>query len=221
MATNEERSEATRARLLAIARKRFGTKGYAATSVEDLVRRAGVTKGAFYHHFDDKKSVFLAVLEDAQQRLAQACVAAARGEDAWERALAGCHAFLEACTDPEIQQIILLDGPVVLGWETWREDDSRYSPGALEAGLRETMAAGFGRPRPTKPLAHLLFGAICEGAMVIARAKKPRETLAAVTREVDELLDGMLVPKKRRRRSLGSESRPRRGAAKPPRSARV
>src|SRR5437870_3125344 len=141
MATNEERSEATRARLLAIARKRFGTKGYAATSVEDLVRRAGVTKGAFYHHFDDKKSVFLAVLEDAQQRLAQACVATARGEDAWERALAGCHAFLEACTDPEIQQIILLDGPVVLGWETWREIDSRYSLGALEAGLRETTAA--------------------------------------------------------------------------------
>src|SRR5438094_49786 len=72
MATNEERSEATRARLLAIARKRFGTKGYAATSVGDLVRRAGVTKGAFYHHFDDKKSIFLAVLEEAQQRLAVA-----------------------------------------------------------------------------------------------------------------------------------------------------
>src|SRR2546425_800109 len=111
MATNEERSEATRARLLAIARKRFGTKGYAATYVEDLVRRAGVTKGAFYHHFDDKQSVFLAVLEDAQQRLAQACVATARGEDASWRALAGCPAFLDACTDPEIQQCILLDGP--------------------------------------------------------------------------------------------------------------
>ena len=212
MATNEERSEATRARLLAIARKRFGTKGYAATSVEDLVRRAGVTKGAFYHHFDDKKSVFLAVLEDAQQRLAQACVAAARGEDAWERALAGCHAFLEACTDPEIQQIILLDGPVVLGWETWREIDYRYSLGALEAGLRESMAAGFVRPRPTKPLAHLLFGALCEGAMVIARAKKPREALATVTREIDELLDGILVPEKRRRSPEPGDRASRRSA---------
>src|SRR2546430_9602827 len=122
MATNEERSEATRARLLAIARKRFGTKGYAATSVEDLVRRAGVTKGAFYHHFDDKKSVFLAVLEDAQQRLAQACVATARGEDAWERALAGCHQVLEAGSDPENQQSILLDAAHVVRRESLQEN---------------------------------------------------------------------------------------------------
>jgi hypothetical protein len=97
-----------------------------------------------------------------------------------------------------VQQIILLDGPVVLGWETWREIDSRYSLGALEAGLQATMDAGYVRPRPTKPLAHLLFGAICEGAMVIARAKKPREALATVTREVDELLEGILVPNRRR-----------------------
>jgi len=70
--------------------------------------------------------------------------------------------------------------------------------GALEVGLRETMAAGYVRPRPTKPLAHLLFGALCEGAMMIARARRPREALAVVTREVDELLAGMPVPKKRR-----------------------
>jgi AcrR family transcriptional regulator len=94
MPTNEERSEATRTRLLAVARKRFGTKGYAATSVEDLVRRAGVTKGAFYHHFDDKQAIFRAVLEEAQERLARRSAAAAQGDDAWERALAGCHAIL-------------------------------------------------------------------------------------------------------------------------------
>jgi len=70
--------------------------------------------------------------------------------------------------------------------------------GALEVGLRETTAAGYVRPRPTKPLAHLLFGALCEGAMMIARARRPREALAVVTREVDELLAGMPVPKKRR-----------------------
>jgi AcrR family transcriptional regulator len=198
MPTNEERSEATRMRLLGVARRCFGTKGYTGTSVEDLVRRAGVTKGAFYHHFDDKKSIFLAVFEDAEKRLMQACAAAARGDDAWERALAGCHAFLEACTEREIQQIILRDGPIVLGWETWRKIDSRYALGSLEAGLREAMAGGFVRPREPAPLAHLLFGALCEGAMVIARAKEPRRALATVIREVDELLNGMLLPKKRR-----------------------
>ena len=192
-ATNEERSEATRARLLAAARRLFGRSGYAKTSVEDLVGRGGVTKGAFYHHFEDKKAIFLAVLEEAQMRLAERCAAAAQGDDAWQRAVAGCHGFLEACTDREIQQIILRDGPVVLGWETWREIDTRYALGLLEAGLRDAMAGGFVRSRPTKPLVHLLFGALCEGAMVIARAKKPREALATVTREVDELLEGMRV----------------------------
>jgi len=142
MPTNEERSEATRARLLDVARKYFGTKGYSRTSVEELVRRAGVTKGAFYHHFEDKKSIFLAVFDDAEARLMAACAAGARGDDAWERALAGCHAFLEACTDRELQQVILRDGPVVLGWETWRKIDSQYALGALEAGLAEAMAAG-------------------------------------------------------------------------------
>ena len=197
MPTNEERSEATRARLLDVARKCFGTKGYTRTSVEELVRRAGVTKGAFYHHFEDKKSIFLAVFDDAEARLMAACAAGARGDDAWERALAGCHAFLEACTDRELQQVILRDGPVVLGWETWRKIDSQYALGALEAGLAEAMAAGFVRPRETGPLAHLLFGALAEGAMVIAKAKDPRRALATVIREVDELLNGMRLPKER------------------------
>src|SRR5437016_11652846 len=135
MITNEERSEATRTRLLAAARKLFGKDGYAKTSLGALVRRAGVTKGAFYHHFEEKRAIFLSVLEDAQRRLAERCATAARGNDAWERTLAGCHGFLEACTDPEVQQVILRDGPVVLGWETWREIDSRYSFGLIEAAL--------------------------------------------------------------------------------------
>jgi AcrR family transcriptional regulator len=195
--TNEERSEATRARLLAAARRLFGRRGYSKTSIDELVRRAGVTKGAFYHHFDDKKAIFLAVLEEAQMRLAQRCASAAQGNDAWERAVAGCHGFLEACTDRETQQIILRDGPVVLGWEAWREIDTRYSLGLLEVGLRAAMAEGFVRSRPTKPLVHLLFGSLCEGALLIARAEDPRAALAAVMQEVDEVLSGMLVPAKR------------------------
>ncbi len=198
MPTNEERSEATRTRLLRVARRSFASRGYAGASVDDLVRRAGVTKGAFYHHFDDKRSIFRAVFEDAEKRLMAASAKAARGNDAWERAVAGCHAFLEACTEREFQQIILRDGPVVLGWETWRKIDSQYALGALEAGLRDAMAGGFVRRREPGPLAHLLFGALCEGAMVIARAKEPRRALATVTREVDELLNGMRLAKRGR-----------------------
>src|SRR5262245_42317013 len=125
MATQEERSETTRAKLLGAAWKLFATRGYAATSIDDIAARAALTKGAFYHHFDDKQSIFRAVFEEAERRLTEAAAAGAQGPDAWRRFRAGCHAFLEASMDPGVQQIVLRDGPAVLGWETWREIETR------------------------------------------------------------------------------------------------
>jgi AcrR family transcriptional regulator len=190
--TQAERSEATRARLLAVAHKLFAGKGYAATSLELLVRRAGVTKGAFYHHFADKEAIFRAVFEETEQRLVEAAAAGARGGDALTRFRTGCLAFLKACLAPGVQRIVLRDGPAVLGWETWREIDWRYGLARIEDGLRQAMAEGQVKTRPTKPLAHLLFGALCESAMVIARAPKPRQAMAHVRRELDQLLEAML-----------------------------
>lgn len=191
MRTQEERSEATRTKLLAVAKKRFAAHAYADTSVDELVRAAGVTKGAFYHHFTDKEAIFRVVFEEMEQRLMQAAAAGAVGANAWERFRAACHAFLAACLDPAVQQIVLRDGPSVLGWETWREIDWRYSLAAIEAGLKESMAAGLLTDRPTRPLAHLIFGAMTESAMVIARAPKPRVALAEVTGELDAFLATM------------------------------
>lgn len=193
MATQGERSEATRTKLLAVARKLFRARGYADTSLDDIAARAGVTKGAFYHHFEDKKAIFTAVFEEAEQQLVEAAAAGGRGGDVWSRFRAGCRAFLEASMDPGIQRVALRDAPVVLGWEVWREIAARHSLGVIEAGLTGAMATGQVRSRPTKPLARLLFGALCEGARMVARATDPREALAEVVREIDDLLAGMLI----------------------------
>jgi len=185
--TQEERSEASRGKLLAVARKLFRNRGYAETFIEEIAARAGVTKGAFYHHFPDKKAIFLAVFHETEQALMEASAAGARGPDAWSRFRAGCRAFLEASLDPGVQRIILRDGPVVLGWEEWREIDARYSLGLIEAALQQAMAEGR-VAGSLKALAHLLFGALCEGAMMVARAAKPRAALDEVLGEIDALL---------------------------------
>ncbi len=188
MATQQQRSEATRGKLLAVARGLFRSRGYARTSLEEIVSRAGVTKGAFYHHFPDKKALFVAVLHEIEKGLMEASAAGASGPDSWSRFRAGCRAFLEASMDPAVQRILLRDGPAVLGWEAWREIDSRYSLGLIEAGLKQAMTEGRVRSRSIKPLAHLLFGALCEGATMVSRSPKPNETLSEVMRQVDEIL---------------------------------
>lgn len=191
MPTQAERADATRGKLLAVARKLFATKGYAATSVDALVKRAGVTKGAFYHHFPDKQSVFRAVFEAVEDDLVAAALAGSRGADALTRFRTGCHAFLEASVDPAVQRIVMMDGPAVLGWATWREIDWRHFLALVDEGLAQAMLEHGAKRRPTKALAHLVFGALCESAMVVARSPKPKEALRQVREELDVLLGGL------------------------------
>jgi AcrR family transcriptional regulator len=210
MPTQEERSEATRAKLLATARRLFETRGYAETAIEDVTREAGLTKGAFYHHFDDKKAIFRAVFEEAERQLARAASDGARGKDAWRRFRAGCRAFLEASLEPGLQRIALREAPGVLGWETFREIDARHTLGLIEGGLALAMRDGHVRLRSPETLARLLFGTLCEGARMIAASPEPRKMLRRVLREVDALLAGVAAPSQPaapgRRRSV----RPRR-----------
>lgn len=191
MPTQAERTDATRGKLLAVARKLFATKGYAATSLDALVRRAGVTKGAFYHHFPDKQAVFRAVFEAVEDDLVAAALAGSRGADALTRFRTGCHAFLEASVDPTVQRIVMMDGPAVLGWATWREIDWRHFLALVDEGLAQVMLEHGAKRRPTKALAHLVFGALCESAMVVARSPKPKEALRQVRQELDVLLGGL------------------------------
>jgi AcrR family transcriptional regulator len=186
--TQQQRSEATTGSLVEAARGLFAEDGYAATSLDAVVAKAGMTKGALYHHFAGKRELFAAVFADQQRRLTEAVVAAARRKrDPWEGFEAGAAAFIEACQEPGAQRIFLLDAPSALGWETIRELES----GSLEMmklGIRNSIDAGSIESRPIDPLAHLLFGALCESAMVVARAPDQRKALREAKAELHRVL---------------------------------
>jgi AcrR family transcriptional regulator len=187
--TQAERSAATAGALVAAAHGLFATRGYADTSIDDIVVAAEITRGALYHHFVSKTDLFRAVVEERERQLTAAVRRATEGHtDPWQAFHAGCAAFLSACLDPELQRIILLDAPAVLGWEALREIESRYALALLRAGLEQAMADGRLARRPVDPLAHLLLGALSEGAMAIARSADQPATMRTYQQEIDRLL---------------------------------
>jgi AcrR family transcriptional regulator len=187
---NVERSEATRVKLIRAGRQLFARRGYGAVGTEQIVRRARVTRGALYHHFRDKRDLFRAVHEQLETELAQkigAQMAEVR-DDPIEVLQQGVRTFLDACTDPALARIALVDAPSVLGWEEWRATEERYGLGLVTFGLQAAMDAGALRVQPVKPLAHLLLGAMEEAGIVIANASDPQ----AARREIEPALLGLL-----------------------------
>lgn len=194
--TQRERTETTRRALLDTARKLFARYGYAATALESVVAECGLTKGAFYHHFVGKEQLFEAVFVEEQQRIAESLAttyAARRARDSVQAAYIACRAFLDICRDPAVQQITLLDAPAVLGWERMREIESDYGLAMIKDGIRNAIAAKQLKKRDVEPLAHLLFGALCEGAMYMARADDQASAQRKVEREFKNILDALVI----------------------------
>ncbi|WP_017595679.1 TetR/AcrR family transcriptional regulator [Nocardiopsis potens] len=191
MASKAEQGEATRKALVAEARRLFAEHGYAGVGLAGLVRAAGVTKGALYHHFGSKEGLFREVLRQVQGEVADRVERAADAlQDPWDRLSAGCRAFLAAGADPGIRRIMLIDAPAVLGWEEWRAMDEAASARHLADALTELVEAGAIAPRPVEPLAHLLSGAMNEAALWLARSTGPTDEEDAV-RELTGLLEGL------------------------------
>jgi AcrR family transcriptional regulator len=192
--TQAERTEATRTALIEAARPLFAERGYSDVSAEEIVRAAGVTRGALYHHFDGKRELFAAVYEQVEIELAERIAAGALGTNAaspLEAMRAGVEMFLAASTEAETQRIVLVDGPSVLGWDRWREIAAAHGLGLIEATLRAAIDAGAIEPQPVRPLAHVLMGALDEAAMLVARAEDPESTRAEVAATLGTLLDGL------------------------------
>jgi len=192
--TQAERSESTRRALVEAARPLFAARGYAGVGTEEIVRSAGVTRGALYHHFGGKRDLFEAVYEQVEADLAERIAAgalAANAESPLEAMRAGAEMFLQACTEPEAQQIALLDGPAVLGWDRWREIAAEHGLGLIEASLEAAIEAGAIAQQPVRPLAHVLMGALDEAAMLVARAEDPEQMRDEVGRTLDTLLGAL------------------------------
>src|SRR6516164_6906481 len=179
------RSEATRRQLITAARGLFGARGYAAVGTEEIVRTAGVTRGALYHQFRDKADLFAAVAEEVEAEIAEQIAAGAVGAaaDPVGALRAGARLFLDACAEPEVERIILLDAPAVLGWEAWRDLAGRYGLGLIQLALQSAMDSGAIVPQPVIPLSHVLVGALNECALYVAGTEDPamaREQCAAI-----------------------------------------
>ena len=188
-----DQSQATREALIGAAHGLFAEKGFAGVATEEIVRSAGVTRGALYHHFAGKRELFAAVYEEVERQLVERIAASAMASagDPMEALQAGAEAFLEACEDPAVQRIALLDAPSVLGWERWREIGLRFGFGLVQATLQAAMEAGQVDAQPVGPLAHLLLGAIDEGAMLVARASDDGQTRAQVGASVARFLGAL------------------------------
>ena len=147
-----------------------------------------------YHHFSSKTELFQAVFEAVEDELTNGIMvtSTATGETDPMRILqAGFDAFLDQCRNPEVQRIVMLEGPTVLGWDKWHELDERYAFGTVKFVL--TMAAESGRiePEAIDPLSHLLLGAIMQAGMVVARADDPMTAKKAMVASWSQLLSSI------------------------------
>ena len=183
MPTQAERTEATRARLIATARRLFAEKGFASTSTEEILSEASVSRGALYHHFPSKTDLFQATFEAVEDDLtAQVMTAAATTSDPKRMLERGFEAFLDQCRNPEVQRIVMIDGATVLGWDTWHALDERYGFGAIKAVLALAAEQGTIPTSSVDPMAHLLLGAVMQAGMVVARADDQAGTKRAMTK---------------------------------------
>jgi AcrR family transcriptional regulator len=194
-----ERSERTRAQLVAAARELFATRGYAAVPIEDVVRHAGVTRGALYHQFPGgKEELFAAVFEQAEAELtaaiADTLAEAGAAGDPLAALHAGIDATLAAMLDPAVVRLTILDAPAVLGWEAWRETGARYGLGLVRAGLQAAMDAGSIARTPLDPLAQVLLAATEEAVVYVARADDQAAAREQAEDALHRLLDGLRAP---------------------------
>jgi len=188
-----EQSLQTRAALIAAARELFARRGYADVGTEEIVRAAAVTRGALYHHFEGKRELFEAVYEELESELVTEVAKAAelQASNPLDVLRIGAQAFLDASEDPAVQRIALIDAPAVLGWTRWREIGMRYGLGVVQAVLQAAVDAGVIDDQPVEPLAHMLLGAIDEGAMLVARADDGGKTREAVGASLERFLDAL------------------------------
>ncbi len=182
---------------MAAGRALFAEQGFAGVGAEAIVRAAGLTRGALYHHFADKTELFAAVFEaveaDAIAGIA-AAVAEARPPDPLTAMRLAAAAWLDVATAPDVLRIALVDGPAVLGWMRWREIGGRYGMGLTLDLIAEAVAAGAIPPQPAEPLAHVVLGAVREGALYLAAAPDRAQARREVGAVIDRLIGALGEP---------------------------
>lgn len=169
MRRTESEAEETKNELMTVAARHFSKYGYGETSLETIVSEVSMTRGALYHHFKNKKGLFIKVLEVLQAEVSDEVVAASeKWENNWDRLYYGCRAFIETSVSDSHRQIILIDAPSVLGWNEWRKLDSEHSMKNLKHLLSLMKENGEIKDLSLEMLTHSLSGAMNESALFIA-----------------------------------------------------
>jgi AcrR family transcriptional regulator len=206
MPTQAERRDTTIRALEQVAQNLFETRGFTDTTVDDIVTKAGVAKGAFYHHYDSKESMFESVVDLVQASLAREVAnIASKGVSPVAQLRLGLSAYMAACNRPRIKRVLLLDGPSVLGWPRWRDIDNKY----FGEMTRRAVAAALGpkaRTLHVRAVASLISGAFAEAAMLSAASEQSAYTPTDLCAAMDVLLIGL---------ETEAKSAPRKGGRRP------
>jgi AcrR family transcriptional regulator len=165
----DSNTEATIAAIIAAARARFGREGFESTSLDEIASEARVTTGAIYHHFGNKQGLFRRVAEQIEGELLTSALSVTE-PDLWIRTRKGIAVLLDACATPEVQRIIFLDAPRVIGPDTWREIELKYGYGAMASALSALAEAKIIRPYPVTLIAPVLLAVLAEASRALTAA---------------------------------------------------
>ena len=180
--------------MISVATELFAAHGYEATAIPAVLQAAGVSRGALYHHFESKEALFEAVLESVEAgvmaRVTRSAAAARNPLDGLRR---GCDAYLALCREPKVRQISLVDAPVVVGWQRWREIDEQHAFGLVKGAIAAIAADGRLKPELVDVVAHIVLASLVEVALLVARADESRLPIRRGQEAIDELLTALLT----------------------------
>jgi AcrR family transcriptional regulator len=182
----EQNFDATRAALMAVARKHFARDGYSDAEIAAIAADARVTTGAVYHHFASKKGLFMAVAEDLEAEILRTA-ASITDDDPWQRLRRGFEKLIDLCASPAVQRIVFVEAPQVVGPEAWRKIELQYAFGTLRNVLTALRDAGIIKPYPIDLIARTLLALLHETSAELARSKHD----PAVRRQISEMVAGM------------------------------
>ena len=190
MPTKVEKAASTKGKIIAAARRLFATRGYAGTSTEAVLEESQVSRGALYHHFENKEMLFAAVLEAVEMDITAATArAGANATDPVEALLQAFNTFLDLACESEVRQIVLTDAHSVLGWQKWREIEERYGLGRLKQALKLIATAGRIHDDMVDVFAHILLASLIEVAFLVARSPEPQAAARTGRKAIKELLE--------------------------------
>lgn len=191
MKKTKAKAEETVQLLLRTGTRHFAKHGYTKSALEDIVNDSGLTRGALYHHFKNKKGLFFAVIEAIQKKIAHNIEQqASTGSNQWEQLSLGCRAFITSAIEPDHKQIILIDGPAVIGWNCWRQLDANHSMKLLYSQLEQMQKNGYFLSLSVESLTHSLSGAMNESALWITEQGSV-DSLDKAMRVLDVYFEGL------------------------------